>query len=844
MFNHIRRLLTAGWYWLTYPAYRLVKKSGLFDAKFYCDENRDVHASGLAPLAHYLTKGFVEQRRPSLLFDHTFYLHQCPWLLEKKENPLLHFLLTGRNQGYKPNVLFDSDFFAAKNPNSSNENSGLISFPFLEDILFQTLSPYFDPLFYTSRYPDAAQYSSSNKAAYSHFLRFGQKQNRQPSIYFDSDFYLDKAPGLREMGIDPLSHYYMFGIKEGKSPSPLFEPKFYRAKYQLGDNIDPFGHYLRHEQSCDRQPCSWFDPQFYRRTYLVDRQDLPLKHFLETGLRQKLSPNNLVHELADKPVISILVPVYNVDITHLNSCIRSVIYQSYPHWQLCLADDCSTNPEIRPLLNNWASTDPRIKVVFLSENSGISAATNAAAALAEGRYLAFLDNDDELAPEALQQFAMRINITPADLYYSDEDLIGADGRQYSIFRKPGFNGELLLCHNYITHCVLTKKALFDKVGGCRDELNGAQDLDLLLKLSEQADAIIHIPEILYHWRASKSSTSINHSEKHYADEAGRKSVAQAFDRRGIPGKVHFTDWKFFYRAQRTIISELPVTIIVNWERPEDGLLDWLENLLSSAGYNVTQVILLVAQQPSATLLNACKHLPPDETLCHFSPDHLETAAKIQAISADIQGELVACISGNLYNFSDNWLSALVEYGQLPEVGLVGGKIEYTEHESTTVTPLADCTNTAAEYYLRFFTDCSVLMNGRQCPQEVRSVAGELFLVRRQLLLTQDDFSWSTFPLLFAFADFSLHLHNQGKMNIFTPYCRAGKRTPCHPPCPNITESDLQKEKIRFQDKWRNRLLAGDPFYNDGIVYDSNLSIDEFRLWLSGHQPSSGCQGNL
>ncbi len=837
MFNRIKRLLTCGWYWLTSPSYRLVKKSGLFDAEYYCAENCDVRASGLDPLAHYLNRGFIEQRRPSPLFDHTFYLHQYPRLLEKNENPLLHFLLTGRYQGCKANVLFDSIFFAAMNPAAArSDQRGLVAFPFLEDILFQTLSPYFHPLYYTSKYPDAAQCSYGDKAAYSHFLRIGQKQNRQASIYFDSDFYLDKAPGLREMGIDPLSHYYMFGIREGKSPSPLFEPKFYRTRYQLSDDIDPFSHYLSHEQSGDRQPCSWFDPQFYRRTYLVNRQDLPLKHFLETGRRQKLSPNNLVHELADKPIISVLVPVYNVDIAHLNSCIRSVIYQSYPHWQLCLADDCSTNPEIRPLLDHWASTDPRIKVVFLSENSGISAATNGAATLAEGSYLAFLDNDDELAPEALQQFAIRINTTPADLYYSDEDLIGADGRQYSIFRKPGFNGELLLCHNYITHCVLTKKTLFDKVGGCREELNGAQDLDLLLKLAEQADAVIHIPEILYHWRASKSSTSINHNEKHYADEAGRKSVAHALDRRGIPGNVVFTDWKFFYRAQRSIISELEVAIVVNWEWPEDGLSDWLKNLLSSAGYKVTQVILLLARQPSTSLIKACKHLTPDEILYRFFPEPLETAAKLERISADMRGELVAFISGNLYDFNDNWLSPLVEYGQLAEIGLVGGKIEYTEHESPAVTPLADCTNSAARYYLRFFNDCSTLMNGRQCPQEVLSVAGELFLVQRQLLFAQGDFSWSTFPLLFAFADFSLHLHKGGKKNIFTPYCRASNRQPCRTLCPTVEEHHLQQEKIRFQNKWRDLLLAGNPFYNDRILSDADLSVDEFRRWFSGHQP--------
>ncbi len=197
-----------------------------------------------------------------------------------------------------------------------------------------------------------------------------------------------------------------------------------------------------------------------------------------------------------------MVPVYNVDPAHLNSCIRSVLYQSYPHWELCLADDCSTDPRIRPLLAEWTATDSRIKVTSLAENSGISAATNAAASLAGGSWLAFLDNDDELSPDALQIVVERINRTPGDLYYSDEDLIGADGRRFSVFRKPGYNGELLLCHNYVTHWVVTKKILYDQIGGCDSACDGAQDLDLFLKLSEQAENIIHIPQVLYHWRAS------------------------------------------------------------------------------------------------------------------------------------------------------------------------------------------------------------------------------------------------------------------------------------------------------------------------------------------------------
>ncbi len=845
MLTRIRQLLTTIWYWLTSPSYRLLQRSGFFDPCYYLEHNPDVAASGAEPLTHYLTKGFAELRRPGPLFDRVFYLHQCPNLIEKEENPLLHFLQKGRYQRLVPNYLVDPAYYQLDNP--AFEISGLDPLShFLQEEGNHgppcSPTPFFDPPFYCRKYADAAQYTLDPRAAYKHFFKVGLAENRQPSIYFDTEFYLDKAPGLRELGLNPLSHYFMFGFHEKKSPSPLFDAGFYAKTYGDVAGIDPFGHYLRTQKLEDRQPCSWFDPVFYRQTYLGGYKDTsPLQHFLENGLREGLYPNRQIYDLASKPVISVLVPVYNVAIAHLNTCIRSVVYQSYPHWELCLADDCSTDEEIRPLLESWASSDPRIKVVFLPENSGISAATNAAADLAAGSYLAFLDNDDELAKEALQTFAQWINSDPADLYYSDEDLIGADGRQFSIFRKPGFNRELLLCHNYVTHCVVTKKALYEKIGGCAGEFDGAQDLDLFLKLSELADAIIHIPQILYHWRASETSTSINHDEKHYADEAGRKSVANALARRGVGGEALFADWKFFYRAKRTIDQEISVTLVINWERQEDDILLWLNHLLAAARCKVSQLIILMAKQPSPSLIDTFSSATGIDTTCRIMLDNPGPAGKFHSIVADIKGELVAYVSGDLDIASDSWLSALVEYGQSPEVGMVGGQIEYPGEYCDTVTPLPDFSNTSPLYYVRFLTDCSVLMNGRHCPQEVVGISGDLFLMRRDLLLTADGFNPTHSPFLLAVPDFSLSLHQQGRKNIFTPYCKATLTAEGMTRRRQWPPTALQEEKSRFQHKWFDLLYRGDPFYNRGIICDNGQSEDEFRTWLAGPWPSGKAQ---
>ena len=842
MLTRIRQFLATLWYWLTSPSYRLLQRSGLFDPGYYLENNPDVAALGLDPLAHYLFRGFTEPRKYVPLFDVSYYLHQYPELAETKENPLLHFLTNGRFSGLRPNPFYDLEYYTINHPDFDFSREDLLTHYLREGLKPggpTSPSPYFDPSFYCRAYPDAAKFATSPPLAYKHFLTVGHAEKRRPSIFFDADWYLDKTPILREHGFDAVYHYLYLkiGACEKKSPSPLFDPAFYAKTYDIAECDDLFAHYLNHALQENRQPCSWFDPVFYRRTYLGGQKEVSLlQHFLEIGLRQGLYPNREIYDLTSKPIISVLVPVYNVEIAHLNTCIRSVVHQSYPHWELCLADDCSTDEEIRPVLENWASSDPRIKVVFLTKNSGISAATNGAADLATGSYLAFLDNDDELAPTALQTFAERINSDPADLYYSDEDLIGTDGRQFSVFRKPNFNGELLLCHNYVTHCVVSKKSLYEKVGGCAGELNGAQDLDLFLKLSEQADAIVHIPQVLYHWRASETSTSINHDEKHYADEAGRKSIAHALARRGISGEALFTDWKFFYRAKRCIVAESSVSLVINWQREEGEIFPWLHKLIATAGQKVRQLIIIMEKQSSPDLFDPFSSATGIDTVCRVMADTLGPAEKFHSIIADIKGELVAFVSGDLDLVSNSWLSALVEYGQTPEIGMVGGQIDYPGEYCDTVSPLPDYNVTSPLYYARFFTDCSVLMNGRHCPQEVVAISGDLFLIRRDLLIAKEGLDPAHFPFLFAFPDFSLGLYQQGKKNISTPYCQATFKAEGMTRRQQWPPAALQAERSHFQHKWFTLLYCGDPFYNRGIISDNGQSEDEFRTWLAEPSP--------
>ncbi len=819
-------------YWLKSPSYRLLRKSVLFDAAFYLRTNPDVAISETLPLIHYITNGFVELRQPSPVFDAGYYHKQLNPDGGQPQNPLIHYLTKGWKTGLFPNPLFDPEYYAAQYKNVDfNRVNPLLHFLENNDISCQTCSPlpYFDPDFYLSKHPDIASYSGT---PVKHYLTTGFAENRKPGIWFDVDWYIDKY----DISGNPVSHYFVSGHKEKKSPCPLFDPEFYEKTYNIKNENDLFAHYICKGMEQDHKPCAWFDPVFYRQTYLAESKESipPLKHFLQQGFQDKLSPNRVIYNLEEKPLISLLVPVYNVNAYQLDKCILSVIYQSYPHWELCLVDDHSTHTDIRPLLEKWAGRDSRIKICFLDENSGISAATNSAASLASGDYFGLLDNDDELSADALFSYVQRINSDGSDLLYCDEDLIGTDNKQYSIFRKPEFNSELLLCHNYVTHFLVTTKALYEEVGGCDSTLDGAQDLDLFLKLSEHAQKISHIPQILYHWRASESSTNIDHSQKNYADEAGKRAVENALTRRGISGSGHTTELKFFYRAKRTVDRQIPVSLVIHCphSRPNNTILLWLSSLLERSGYNAIQIIVMTENQEECELLQEFGIKKHSDITSHLIPKKTNTPAAYNLALEFVSGELIAFVSHNLDCLEDNWLSALIEYGQQDGTGITGGRINRRATHIPEPTPLPDFTITSPVYYSRYIASCSVLMNGLQCQQEVRSVSGELCLLQTKLLQKLSGFNSEDYPHLFWIHDLCYRLLEMGKTNIYTPYSvgtvtdeQTIEDKASLPPL-------LQQEMNRFQQNWLFLLEQKDPFFNLGILTDKGLSQKHLQAWLT------------
>ncbi|MGL6075129.1 MAG: glycosyltransferase [Fimbriiglobus sp.] len=366
-----------------------------------------------------------------------------------------------------------------------------------------------------------------------------------------------------------------------------------------------------------------------------------------------------------QPTISILVPVYNVEPRWLNRAVASVLAQSYPHWELCLADDASTDPETLSALSKLPQ-DPRIKLVRRAENGHICAATNSAAELAMGEFVAFMDNDDELAPQALFRIVEALQThTTADILYSDEDKNNEHGEHFDPFFKPDWSPELFLCFNYINHLTVMRRSLFEKVGRFRIGYHGAQDYDLLLRATEATDRIVHVPEILYPWRAIATSSAANAEGKPMIHDAVERGLRDALVRRGIP--VTITTPEFAKKLGLPIHAfdgpDTGPTVAIIVYGPRDAANRTVQSLKRNMAYQNATTFLVLDPKGIAESLN-------------------QTAASRTE-------DFLLFLEAGLEATEPRWLSRWMASAQLPGVAASGGILMHGETIIRAGTVLTD-----------------------------------------------------------------------------------------------------------------------------------------------------------
>ena len=281
------------------------------------------------------------------------------------------------------------------------------------------------------------------------------------------------------------------------------------------------------------------------------------------GPDQHLNVNEFISDLAYQPLISIILPTFNSNLKFLTEAVESVTGQSYANWQLCIADDASTDKDLKDYLVGLEKSQ-KVSVNYRSVNGHISAASNSALNIAEGEFVTFLDHDDKLHPHALAAVVSQLNHDKElDILYSDEDKIDEQGNRSDPFFKPGWSPDLLLSQNYTCHLSVYRKALVDKLNGLREGTDGAQDYDLILRASERTKKIEHIPHVLYHWRAIEGSTALAAQEKDYAHQKAIEVLKDALERRNLSAEVLETGLGAYHRIRYDLPTPAPrVSVII------------------------------------------------------------------------------------------------------------------------------------------------------------------------------------------------------------------------------------------------------------------------------------------
>ncbi len=531
------------------------------------------------------------------------------------------------------------------------------------------------------------------------------------------------------------------------------------------------------------------------------------KHEIST-VEDRLQIRQNIAEFKRQPLISVVMPVYNVEEKWLRRCIESVLNQIYQNWEFCIADDCSPSPHIRRVLEEYAAQDTRIKVAFRSENGHISAASNSALELANGEFCALLDHDDELAEYALYFVAKEINDFPdTEMIYSDEDMIDEKGKRYSPKFKPGWSRDLFYSLNLITHLSVYRTTVLRKIGGFRVGLEGSQDYDLALRVIEQIpeNHIRHIPHILYHWRAISGSLALNSDEKPYAHERAREAIRSHLERTGKRAQVTPTVYNL-HRVRYDLPLPLPKVSLITLERESPAATtNAVKILLAETDYQNIEIALVCSAQTKEEFDSENSARNVRTIVCEEASE----AGKYNCAVRQTDGEILCFINGNLRPASKDWLKELVGFALQTEIGAAGAKITDANRVILHGGIFLGSNGLTGSAHRGLPHDDPGNMGRAQVIGNFSATAIDCLATRREVFLAAGGFDAEHLPNKLFDVDFCLKLREQNLRVVWTPYAELTKINARQPL--NIQKKATAAERDFFKRKWQNS-NAKDPFY--------------------------------
>jgi GT2 family glycosyltransferase len=669
----------------------------------------------------------------------------------------------------------------------------------------------FDDDWYVSHYPDVAL---TGLEPLEHYIRIGSLLDRDPHPAFSATYYRKQ---LNEQGMAPVSallHYINDGWRLKLNPHPLFDVGWYLSNN--GDvakaNHEPLRHFLEHGCFESRDP----HPSFNAGKILQENPRLlterlnPLAFYLSLVeqhaiiSRSKAGRDSFIWG-PDAPFVSIIVATYKTPQSSLQAMVRSVRAQTYPFWNLCIVDDGSEDPLLTQSLEALAQEEPRILVGFSPKNEGISQASNKAISLATGEYMAFLDHDDTLDPEALECCVKAISSSGADVVYTDQDTVTDDGRVLWTFHKPDWSPEYLRHVMYVGHLLVVRSTLVKQLGGFIQNFDGVQDFEFMIRLSEVTDKMVHVPKVLYHWHAIAGSIASSTDAKPGIADAQVRAVQAYLERNLIPATAakHPT----LPHRCRTLpqLTQHPKTSIIIPSKDQAQIIKTcLDSIYGKTTYPDFEVIVVDSGTTEAEALDVYRTHPiqvlPLQRSFNFS-----AACNLGADAAS--GEILIFLNNDTEVITSNWLEHLVFHLSDRNVGAAGPMLLYPNGRVQHAGVVLGSRGTADHVARHFPADSDGYAGSLSCPREVSAVTGACLAMKKTTFKDVAGFS-ELYGTHYQDVDLCLKLRQQGLRCIYTSEARLFH----HESVSRGEDSYDILDRHLLIDSWRNTLSVPDPFY--------------------------------
>lgn len=530
--------------------------------------------------------------------------------------------------------------------------------------------------------------------------------------------------------------------------------------------------------------------------------------------------------LQERPLISIIMPVFETPAALLEAAVQSVQDQIYPRWELCICDDGSTSSHILELLNRLSREEARIKWTRLARNQNISAASNAALALAAGDWIIPLDHDDLLRPHALLEVALAAQANPhARFIYSDEDKVDASGsKRFDPHFKPDWSPDLLRSLNYVSHLAAMKSVDVREVGGWTLGLEGAQDHDLYLKVTEALDRhqVLHIPKVLYHWRVAENSTAGSDSAKPYAARAMASAISAHLTRTGRAAEVALLDDAPIARIRYRLPEPAPLATIIIPNKDMPALIGTcIDSIRSKTTYARYEILIVDNGSTDVETLRLYDGYKRAGIAIAEYPSAFNYSAMNNLGIREARGEVLVFLNNDTSVIGKDWLSELVAHAARPEIGCVGAKLYFDDDTIQHAGVFVGVCGIASHPYRGFEKGEFGYFGRLRVTQNLSAVTAACLAVKRSIAMEVGGFDETSLKIALNDVDFCLKVHAAGYYNVWTPFAELyhfESKTRGYEIGPE-KQARFQRESEVLKARWEN-YIALDPYYSPHLTRTS------------------------